>query len=116
MLDQKWCSSHYGAVYDALTSSLDSPTRNVIPGTDAVVARTLSYFRSDRETEAVSRLEAIALTILNLQEALRSRSENEYCRHRCTLRQLAQEWLVAAPMFPIPQQSGTVTVAEYWRQ
>ena len=100
MVDLDWPNSHFGAVYEALSLSLEPSVRNVVPGTERAIGRALFYFRGTGEAEAVEKLATIALIILRLQNALRSRSEDQYLVSRHELAILAWEWLRSAPMFP----------------
>jgi hypothetical protein len=99
MVDQDLPGSQYGAVYAALSASLDAGMCNVAPGTESAVARALVYFRTVRDEAAVARLERIALNILGLQQALRGRSAAEYRRRRRALLRQTRAWLDRAPLF-----------------
>ena len=100
MTDFAWRNSVFGAVYDTLNRSLEPSARNVVPGTDALIARSLNHFRAQRDERATACLEAIALAVLQLQQALRAGLENHYAASRRDLRKLASAWLLDAPMVP----------------
>jgi hypothetical protein len=100
MDDLMWRESPYGEVYAALSASLDPSMRNVVPGTGGAIGRSFDLLRAAGETAALKRLEAISLTIVALQQALRTGIAEAHAAARIELAQLTEEWLAAAPMFP----------------
>lgn len=106
MLDDCWRASHYGMVHAALRASLDSPVRNVAPGTHGAVGRALDHFHAAAQADRVVALRRISLTIVELQGALRNSDDDLVARTRAALSRQARAWLLDAPMFP-PAASGT---------
>ena len=100
MQDQGWIHSDFGAVYSALNRSLEPHARNVACGTEAAISRALCHFRAGGDRESVARLEAIAMTICQLQRALRRGDEPRYRTLRYELGRMTMGWLFCAPMFP----------------
>ena len=102
MQDQGWIHSYFGGVYHALNRSLEPHARNVACGTDAAISRALCHFRTVGDRQSVARLEALAMTIFQLQQALRLGDEPRYRTHRYELGRMTMDWLFCAPMFPAP--------------
>lgn len=102
MLDLAWRNSLYGMVYDALSRSLEPCARNVVPGTEAVIARAFNHFRAEGDAGAAAILEAMGLAVSRLQLALRARREEEHARIRHELGRLAWALVLCSPMIPDP--------------
>lgn len=106
-----WLRGRHGAVYAVLQASLDSPLAAAVPGTACTIDAALAFFRHAGDVAAVRRLETIALTVHELQLALRSGAHAEVVLHRVTLGRSTKDWLAAAPMLPAEAWRAALDVA-----
>lgn len=100
-------SSPYADVYVAL-KAIEPSARAVPLGTESTIGRTLDYLRASRDTDALRRLESIAILVEALWHCARSGDRAARACAHAELARLTHDWLAAAPMFPpaIPDEGG----------
>ena len=86
-------------VYEALDGALACGGRNLAPGADGAIQSALYQLRcTERDSEAVARLEDISLGLSRLQQALRQGSATASSAERARLAELLKQWLDTTPI------------------